>query len=110
MQEETEDKLDHELGEIEKDKKAPRPLSARKKLGSTRSLRSTGRKSEYALVVDGKTLAFCLEKALEKKFLRLTQMCKSVVCCRATPIQKGLVVKLIMDNLKKMSLAIGLLT
>lgn len=76
-------------------------------MGSTKSLRGVTQKMEYALVVDGKTLAFCLEKSLEKKFLRLTQMCKSVVCCRATPIQKGLVVKLVMDNLKKLSLAIG---
>ncbi|XP_076117823.1 phospholipid-transporting ATPase VD-like isoform X3 [Mytilus galloprovincialis] len=105
--EETEAFLDHELGEIEKDKKQPRPSSARRRMGSTKSLRGVTQKMEYALVVDGKTLAFCLEKSLEKKFLRLTQMCKSVVCCRATPIQKGLVVKLVMDNLKKLSLAIG---
>lgn len=109
-QEETELMIDHELGQIELDRKTPRsrPSSARRRMGSTKSLRSlTGRKMDYALVVDGRTLAYCLEKTLEKKFLKLTQMCNSVVCCRATPIQKGSVVKLVMDNLKKMSLAIG---
>lgn len=83
--------LDHELGQIDLDRKTPRsrPSSARRRMGSTKSLKSlAGKKADYALVVDGKTLAFCLVKSLEKKFLRLTQMCNSVVCCRATPIQK----------------------
>lgn len=83
--------LDHELSQIELDRKTPRsrPSSARRRMGSTKSLRSlAGKKTDYALVVDGKTLAFCLAKTLEKRFLRLTQMCNSVVCCRATPIQK----------------------
>jgi hypothetical protein len=52
-------------------------------MGSTKSLRSlAGKKTDYALVVDGKTLAFCLAKTLEKRFLRLTQMCNSVVCLK----------------------------
>lgn len=59
------------------------------------------------LVVDGKTLAYALDKALEDKFLLLARRCRSVLCCRSTPIQKGMVVKLVRDKLKTMSLAIG---
>ncbi|KAJ6667504.1 hypothetical protein lerEdw1_016625 [Lerista edwardsae] len=59
------------------------------------------------LVVDGKTLAYALDKALEDQFLRLARRCRSVLCCRSTPIQKGMVVKLVRDKLKTMSLAIG---
>ncbi|XP_077199553.1 phospholipid-transporting ATPase VA isoform X2 [Paroedura picta] len=58
------------------------------------------------LVVDGRTLAYALDKALEDKFLLLAQRCRSVLCCRSTPIQKGMVVKLVRDKIKTMTLAI----
>jgi len=60
-----------------------------------------------AIVIDGKTLEFALEKDLQKKFVRLAKQCRSVLCCRATPLQKGEVVKLIRDELNVMTLAIG---
>ncbi|XP_053240092.1 phospholipid-transporting ATPase VA isoform X1 [Podarcis raffonei] len=59
------------------------------------------------LVVDGRTLAYALEKGLQDKFLSLARRCRSVLCCRSTPIQKGMVVKLVRDKLKTMTLAIG---
>ncbi|XP_053167511.1 phospholipid-transporting ATPase VA isoform X2 [Hemicordylus capensis] len=59
------------------------------------------------LVVDGRTLAYALDKTLEDKFLLLARRCRSVLCCRSTPIQKGMVVKLIRDKLKTMTLAVG---
>lgn len=43
---------------------------------------------EYGLVIDGKTLAFALQKETEKLFLLLAGKCKSVICCRSSPIQK----------------------
>ncbi|XP_041360414.1 phospholipid-transporting ATPase VA-like [Gigantopelta aegis] len=61
----------------------------------------------YALIIDGKTLAFALHQNLETQFLVLSQKCNSVMCCRATPIQKGNVVKMVRDHLKKLTLAIG---
>lgn len=60
-----------------------------------------------ALVIDGKSLAFALEKDLEKDFLDLAVMCKAVVCCRVSPLQKALVVKLVKRHLKAILLAIG---
>ncbi|XP_015275141.1 PREDICTED: probable phospholipid-transporting ATPase VA [Gekko japonicus] len=59
------------------------------------------------LVIDGRTLAYALDRALEDKFLLLARRCRSVLCCRSTPIQKGMVVKLVRDKLKTMALAIG---
>ncbi|XP_008105306.2 phospholipid-transporting ATPase VA isoform X1 [Anolis carolinensis] len=59
------------------------------------------------LVIDGRTLAYALDKGLEDKFLLLARRCRSVLCCRSTPIQKGMVVKLVRSKLKTMTLAIG---
>uniref|UniRef100_A0A8B9MRP0 Phospholipid-transporting ATPase n=1 Tax=Accipiter nisus TaxID=211598 RepID=A0A8B9MRP0_9AVES len=59
------------------------------------------------LVIDGRTLAYALEPTLEDKFLALAKRCRSVLCCRSTPLQKSMVVKLVRDKLKAMTLAIG---
>lgn len=50
-----------------------------------------------ALVVDGKTLTFILDKKsnLTGPFLSLTRRCTSVLCCRATPLQKAYIVKVL---------------
>ena len=60
-----------------------------------------------ALVIDGKSLTFALEKDMEKTFLDLAVMCKAVICCRVSPLQKALVVKLVKRHLKAILLAIG---
>ncbi|XP_069747994.1 phospholipid-transporting ATPase VA isoform X1 [Narcine bancroftii] len=61
----------------------------------------------FSLVIDGRTLSFALERTLEDKFLALAQSCRAVLCCRSTPLQKSMVVKLVRDKLKVMTLAIG---
>lgn len=61
----------------------------------------------FALIIDGKSLGFALERDLEKDFLDLAVMCKAVVCCRVSPLQKALVVKLVKRHLKAILLAIG---
>ncbi|XP_058839396.1 phospholipid-transporting ATPase VD-like [Topomyia yanbarensis] len=72
---------------------------------SIRSDREKGR----ALVVDGKTLTFILDlrSNLTKPFLRLTRYCSSVLCCRATPLQKAFLVKVVKEELRMSTLAIG---
>jgi len=76
-----------------------------------------------ALVIDGKSLTFALEKDMEKMFLELAIMCKAVICwyviqvqekaraymvsSRVSPLQKALVVKLVKRNLKAILLAVG---
>lgn len=41
-----------------------------------------------ALVIDGRTLAYILDQPLDEIFLNLARRCTSVLCCRATPLQK----------------------
>lgn len=62
-----------------------------------------------ALVVDGKTLTFILDPKsnLTPPFLELTRYCSSVLCCRSTPLQKAFLVKVVKEELKMSSLAIG---
>ncbi|KAH8653557.1 hypothetical protein BX600DRAFT_386430 [Xylariales sp. PMI_506] len=60
-----------------------------------------------ALVIDGKSLTYALEKDLEKAFYDLAVMCKAVICCRVSPLQKALVVKLVKKYTDEILLAIG---
>ncbi|XP_012864545.1 PREDICTED: probable phospholipid-transporting ATPase VD isoform X3 [Dipodomys ordii] len=59
------------------------------------------------LIITGKTLEFALQESLRRPFLELTAWCHAVVCCRATPLQKSEVVKLVRSHLQVMTLAIG---
>lgn len=45
----------------------------------------------FALIIDGKSLSYALDKNLENSFLELALNCASVICCRSTPKQKALV-------------------
>ncbi|XP_069628451.1 phospholipid-transporting ATPase VB isoform X2 [Haliaeetus albicilla] len=62
---------------------------------------------EFGLVIDGQTLNVIFQGGLEEKFLALTKHCRSVLCCRSTPLQKSMVVKLVRRQLKVMTLSIG---
>ncbi|XP_073424573.1 probable phospholipid-transporting ATPase IM isoform X1 [Dendrobates tinctorius] len=62
---------------------------------------------EYALVVNGHSLAHALEADMEKEFLEIACMCKTVICCRVTPLQKAQVVELVKKYKKAVTLAIG---
>jgi phospholipid-translocating ATPase len=64
-------------------------------------------KSQFAVVVDGETLKFCLDKNLKPLFLALTTQCETVICCRVSPAQKALTVRLVKDGMDCMTLAIG---
>uniref|UniRef100_A0A8C4QUV2 Phospholipid-transporting ATPase n=1 Tax=Eptatretus burgeri TaxID=7764 RepID=A0A8C4QUV2_EPTBU len=63
--------------------------------------------AEYALVINGHSLAFALQKTMEMQFLELACLCKAVICCRVTPLQKAQVVDLVKQNKKSITLAIG---
>ncbi|KAK0566645.1 aminophospholipid translocase [Tilletia horrida] len=79
----------------------------KKKLEAIKSQRNAGEQEELALIIDGKSLGFALEKETAPIFLELGVMCKAVICCRVSPLQKALVVKLVKKNLKAILLAIG---
>ncbi|OAX41767.1 phospholipid-translocating P-type ATPase [Rhizopogon vinicolor AM-OR11-026] len=78
-----------------------------KRLSAIKNQRSTGELEDLALIIDGKSLGFALEKELSKSFLELALMCRAVICCRVSPLQKALVVKLVKKNQKSILLAIG---
>ncbi|XP_015906001.1 phospholipid-transporting ATPase VA [Parasteatoda tepidariorum] len=64
-------------------------------------------KRRRALVIDGRTLSYVLDKPLDKLFLSLAQHCTSVLCCRATPLQKAYIVSLVKETLDVLTLAVG---
>lgn len=45
--------------------------------------------SSFALIIDGKSLDYALNKILEKSFFELAINCASVICCRSSPKQKA---------------------
>uniref|UniRef100_A0A915IVH9 Phospholipid-transporting ATPase n=1 Tax=Romanomermis culicivorax TaxID=13658 RepID=A0A915IVH9_ROMCU len=65
--------------------------------------------SGYAVVIAGQSLTHAMTPQLEKAFLDITcaPLCKSVVCCRVTPIQKAMVVEIVKRNERVVTLAIG---
>ncbi|EAL93181.1 aminophospholipid-translocating P4-type ATPase DRS2 [Aspergillus fumigatus Af293] len=78
-----------------------------KKLQAVQSQGTSGEIEALALIIDGRSLTFALEKDMEELFLDLAVLCKAVVCCRVSPLQKALVVKLVKRHLKSLLLAIG---
>jgi phospholipid-transporting ATPase len=60
----------------------------------------------YAIVIDGKALAYALSQQLKTVFLRVGTSCKAVVCCRVSPLQKAQVTTLVRSK-GDTTLAIG---
>lgn len=62
----------------------------------------------YVLVIDGTALGYALADDRHKKLLlALGTQCEGVICCRVSPLQKALIVRLVKDGLHAMTLAIG---
>ncbi|OBZ69329.1 Phospholipid-transporting ATPase DNF1 [Grifola frondosa] len=62
----------------------------------------------FVLVIDGSALGFALADERHKRLLlRLAMQCEGVICCRVSPLQKALVVRLVKEGLKTITLAIG---
>jgi magnesium-transporting ATPase (P-type) len=65
-------------------------------------------RGSLTLVVDGQSLEFITNDAvLSNNFLTIGRRCRSVVCCRVSPLQKSLVVKLVRLGLGARCLAVG---
>lgn len=64
-------------------------------------------KASFAVVIDGDTLRHALEPPLKPLFLALGTQCETVVCCRVSPAQKALTVKLVKEGRDAMTLSIG---
>ncbi|XP_014610319.1 PREDICTED: phospholipid-transporting ATPase ID isoform X2 [Polistes canadensis] len=61
----------------------------------------------FAVVINGHSLVHALHPQLDQLFLEVSSQCKSVICCRVTPLQKAMVVELIKKNKNAVTLAIG---
>ncbi|KAG8505325.1 putative phospholipid-transporting ATPase IM [Galemys pyrenaicus] len=62
---------------------------------------------DYALIINGHSLAYALESGIKNDLLELACVCKTVVCCRVTPLQKAQVVELVKNHRNAVTLAIG---
>ncbi|KAF5737299.1 phospholipid-transporting ATPase 1-like isoform X2 [Tripterygium wilfordii] len=60
-----------------------------------------------ALIIDGNSLVYILEKDLESDLFDLATSCRVVLCCRVAPLQKAGIVDLIKSRTDDMTLAIG---
>ncbi|KAK1283614.1 Phospholipid-transporting ATPase 1 [Acorus calamus] len=60
-----------------------------------------------ALIIDGNSLVYILEKDLEQELFDLATSCRAVLCCRVAPLQKAGIVDLIKSRTNDMTLAIG---
>lgn len=60
-----------------------------------------------ALIIDGNSLVYILEKELEPELYDLAISCRVVLCCRVAPLQKAGMVDLIKSRTNDMTLAIG---
>ncbi|KAL0544775.1 hypothetical protein IC582_019900 [Cucumis melo] len=60
-----------------------------------------------ALIIDGNSLVYILEKELELELFDLATSCDVVLCCRVAPLQKAGIVDLIKSRTDDMTLAIG---
>lgn len=61
----------------------------------------------FAIVINGHSLVHCLHPEMERLFLDIVMCCKSVICCRVTPLQKALVVDLVKKSKHAVTLAVG---
>ncbi|XVE80732.1 hypothetical protein DITRI_Ditri15bG0004100 [Diplodiscus trichospermus] len=60
-----------------------------------------------ALIIDGNSLVYILEKDLESELFDIATSCRVVLCCRVAPLQKAGIVDLIKSRTDDMTLAIG---
>ncbi|KAJ1388208.1 P-type ATPase [Sesbania bispinosa] len=66
-----------------------------------------GTTAPLALIIDGTSLVYILEKELESELFDLATSCRVVLCCRVAPLQKAGIVDLIKSHTDDMTLAIG---
>jgi len=68
---------------------------------------SVGYSNNITLVIDGKSLEYTLLPDLRKDFIDLCTSCRSVICCRVSPIQKAEMVELVKEHTGAITLSIG---
>ncbi|XP_029125116.1 phospholipid-transporting ATPase 1 isoform X2 [Cajanus cajan] len=66
-----------------------------------------GTTAQLALIIDGTSLVYILEKELQSELFDLATSCRVVLCCRVAPLQKAGIVDLIKSRTDDLTLAIG---
>ncbi|KAK2467632.1 hypothetical protein APHAL10511_000487 [Amanita phalloides] len=84
----------------------PPPMGAKKLKNEERGF-VAGAQASFGVVIDGDTLTHALTPELKPLFLILATQCETVVCCRVSPAQKALTVKLVKEGKEAMTLSIG---
>ncbi|KAL8138104.1 hypothetical protein V2J09_004105 [Rumex salicifolius] len=103
-----------EIKDLEKERKKQAIIKASNEsvlqqihLGKHQLATSASASETFALIIDGKALAYALEDDAKKAFLELAMSCASVICCRSSPKQKALVTRLVKNGTGRTTLAIG---
>lgn len=81
--------------------------SVQKQISAGKAQLDSLQSDAYALIIDGKSLAYALNDDTKDAFLKLAVSCASVICCRSSPKQKALVTRLVKEGTGKTTLAIG---
>ncbi|KAJ0683293.1 putative P-type phospholipid transporter [Helianthus annuus] len=81
--------------------------SVQKQITAGKTQINASKSDAYALIIDGKSLAYALNDDTKNEFLELAVGCASVICCRSSPKQKALVTRLVKEGTGKTVLAIG---
>eukprot|EP00026_Physarum_polycephalum_P001132 Phypoly_transcript_01133.p1 GENE.Phypoly_transcript_01133~~Phypoly_transcript_01133.p1 ORF type:complete len:1186 (+),score=224.50 Phypoly_transcript_01133:531-3560(+) len=74
---------------------------------AVKTLKGSNNQQKHALVIEGRTITEVLKNDISPHFLELALMCQSVICVRATPMQKAELVTLVRTHTKDITLAVG---
>ena len=65
-------------------------------------------KCKYSIIIEGESITTCMKEGeSEKLFWELIKNSRSLICCRASPMQKCEIVNFIKNHTKDITLAIG---
>ena len=63
--------------------------------GGRKTIQFDNVSTTFAVVIDGESLRYALQPSLKGLFLTLGTQCSAVICCRVSPSQKALTVRLV---------------
>lgn len=100
--------LDKHIADERDDSFSQGPSSSLANLAHRLSARSRTRveEKELGIIIDGASLKFAIEEHASL-FMALSDHAKVVICCRVTPLQKALVVRLVREERQALTLAVG---
>jgi len=86
----------------------PQDMIRKLRIVADRAREASKAKRMYeGFVIDGRCLEVVLEAGNKQDFVAISRTCKTVICCRVSPKQKGAVVCLIKREEKAITLAVG---